>query len=436
MNLTIAELAQLPLAAALLDSDGAVLAHTPEWTGAGAARATYRVRNRRLLVADENCEAGSEPLVDALLRALQEASLQAGGVTALQVRMLETSLRALVGRTLEGEGGSDRVVHFASAGIAGRTGLEVHIDDHAAWTLRAPEVAALALVQLAVNAERHGGARAVALQQSTRAFHVRWSGQRRAGSVRTARRRDDRRRWGLGFARIAADALGGSLYPRLDEDGGSVSTLDLGAIRLALPLAAVRRGVVVKATSAWDEETGSGPGTHIASDARIASCVELAHAAPGAVVEHSGWQARDSGEVVWLAVPPDGMLDRARDLVDGLAHERALWDGIAEPQRSRVAGLATLLGAALGAPLPRAPAVAWTVRMREIAPLFGLGMQVPECPALGALDPQVTALLAAEVGSGFRVDGERMWLELRAGAGGNPLLSALPEAQRGLVALT
>ena len=116
---------------------------------------------------------------------------------------------------------------------------------------------------------------------------------------------------------------------------------------------------------------------------------------------------------MWVAIPPDGRLDRVRDLLDGMAHERALWHGLDEPERSRVAALAALLGHAVGTPLERAPALAWTQRMRELAGPFELSMAVPECPAIGALDPQVTALLAAEVGEGFHVEGEEMWLRVR-----------------------
>jgi len=436
VNLTLAEVADLPAAAALLDSDGAVLAATPEWSGAGTASATYRVRSRRLVVAAPQQAAGCDRLVDALLDALREASLQAGGVTALQVRMLETSLRALVGRVADTEGGSDRAVHYASAGIAARTGLAVRIEDHAAWTLRAPEMAALALVQLAVNAEAHAGARDVVLGQSTRAFHVRWRSARATGTVTTSRSRSERQRWGLAFARIAADALGGALYPLVRGDASCVSTLDLGVNHFALPLAAVRRGVVVKATRAWDEETGLVPGTRIADHERTAVCVDLAHRAAGSVAEHRGWRARDADDTVWLVVPPDGLRDRVRDLVDGLAHERALWESLGEPQRSRVAALAALLGGAVGTPLPRAPALAWTRRMRELAPAFQLRMPVPDCPARGALDPQVTALLAAEVGRRFHVDGEQLWLEVRSDAEGIALLAALPAGLRGMLALT
>jgi hypothetical protein len=38
--------------------------------------------------------------------------------------------------------------------------------------------------------------------------------------ISTARQRGARERWGMGFARIAADTLGGAVYPPYDRGGG------------------------------------------------------------------------------------------------------------------------------------------------------------------------------------------------------------------------
>ncbi len=436
MNLTLSEIAELPLAAALFGRDYQLIARTPEWRGTSPGSLTYRVRGNRLVTAGAGTDAGCDAILMRLLDALDAASLQLTGTQSLQVRMLATALRVVAGRVPEGAGRSDQVVHFARAGIRARTALDVTIEDHDPWELQCPEVAALVLVQLAVNAERHSGAKAVSIGQSAQTFHISWRGPCGKPQVVTSRRRRDRERWGLGFGRIAADALGGAIYAPHSSGGVCASVLELGLNRLALPLAAVRRGVVSKATRAWDEETRLLPGTAVESDRRLEGLVVEARAAGGGIATSEGWCSREGEDAVWIAIPGDGVIDRARDVVDGIAHERALWDGVAEPVRSCIAALAALLGSRIGSPLQRAPALAWDHRMRELAPMFQLVMPVPDCPAAGALDPRVTAFLASEIGERFDVDGERMWLRVRPADRDDPLVSAFPETQRDLIPLT
>jgi len=50
VNLSLADIAELPLAAALVDSAGAVIARTPEWDGPGPGAVSYPVRSVRLVV--------------------------------------------------------------------------------------------------------------------------------------------------------------------------------------------------------------------------------------------------------------------------------------------------------------------------------------------------------------------------------------------------
>jgi hypothetical protein len=133
------------------------------------------------------------------------------------------------------------------------------------------------------------------------------------------------------------------------------------------------------------------------------------------VVSRDGWTARLARERAWVAIPPDGILDRARDVLDGIAHERALWEGIAPAQEARVLALTLLLGARLGAPLPRVPAEVWNRRMAGLAPAFGLRMAVPRLAGLGAVDPRVAAYLAAELGSEMVSDGDDLLLRIRPG---------------------
>jgi hypothetical protein len=58
------------------------------------------------------------------------------------------------------------------------------------------------------------------------------------------------------------------------------------------------------------------------------------------------------------------------------------------------------------------PMAAWTRRMLELGPAFGLAGSVPEFDGVGAIDPQVVAVLA-QSGHGFEIDGDRLWLCIR-----------------------
>ena len=125
-----------------------------------------------------------------------------------------------------------------------------------------------------------------------------------------------------------------------------------------------------------------------------------------------GWAARRGARITWVAVPPDDAAVRARDVVAGLAHERALSDRIEEPARSTIGALALLLATLLGEPMPRVPIATWDRRMQELAPAFGIALPIPAFDGVGAIDPQVVALLATSA-SGFEIEGERLWLRIR-----------------------
>jgi hypothetical protein len=98
--------------------------------------------------------------------------------------------------------------------------------------------------------------------------------------------------------------------------------------------------------------------------------------------------------------------------VAGLIHERALSDHLDEPARSTIMGLALLLATLLGEPMPRVPIGAWTRRMRELSPAFGVIAGIPDFDGVGAIDPQVVAVLARS-GDRFEIDGDRLWLRIR-----------------------
>jgi len=118
--------------------------------------------------------------------------------------------------------------------------------------------------------------------------------------------------------------------------------------------------------------------------------------------------------MTWVAVPPDDSVVRARDVVTGLIHERALSDGIAEPARSTIAGLALLLASLLGGPMPRVPMAAWGRRMAELANAFEIIQPIPSFDGVGAIDPAIVAVLWSSA-DGFEIEGDRLWLRIREG---------------------
>jgi hypothetical protein len=315
--------------------------------------------------------------------------------------------------------------------------LQVTVEGNPAFPVPSPEVVALILVQFATNAERHARASSVTLAHQQNQFTVSWPGQSGKKEMVTSRQRAARERWGMAFSRIAADTIGGALYPPFDREYGQVvATLELGLNRLALPICAVLGEKVSKATRAWDEETGLFPGKEISATPHLQSAVANAQAKPGEIVVTSGWWARAEAKLVWVAIPPDDIMDRARDVLDGIVHERALWDGVPEPDQSRVFALATLLGALLGNPLPRVPAEAWNRKYPELAAAFGVPISAPYFEGLSAVDPRVVAYLAYEFGESFLADGDDLFLKARPEKIGDPFVRLFINPDDSAVKLT
>ncbi len=411
MNLTAGEVAELPLAAALFDGDE-LLARTPEWTGAVAGAVSYRVRRARLVVATEDTHPLCAPLLGRLFGEVEAAAAILPHRQALRLHMLAASLRVVAGRATAVCGTSQEVLEHACAGIAMRTALDVDVEEADAFPVVDPAVAALVLVQFAANAEGHDHARSVTLRAAQQAFTVAWEGARGAAATATGRRREERVRWGLGFARIAADSIGAAVYPPVDCDGRRSAGLEVGVERLALPLALLHGGLVRKATRSWDEETGLLPGYAVSDADRAGRCAAEATAAPASVVGVDGWRARSGRDGTWVAIPPDTAGDRARDVLDGMVHERALWETAPEPARSHVVALAAILAALLGADLVRVPGTTWNRRAAEAAAVYGLRMAVPVFRGAGAVDPRVALFLAAEFGEALETDGDDLLLRI------------------------
>lgn len=412
MNLTAAEAAELPLAAALHHGDD-LLATTPEWRGAGAGAVRYRAHHAVLTVDAADAGPACAELVARLLEALGRAADAAPHRMALRLRMLAAGCALVGGRAAGAAGPASEVLELACAGIAARTALRVSLRDGGGDPVEDAAATALALVQLAANAERHEGATEVELAASGTTFSVSWNGIAAPAQVRTSRQRGDREGWGLGYARVAADSLGGAVYLPDAGCGRRTAVLELGVRRLALPLALVSGNEVQRATTAWDEETGLVPGTAVAPESRAARCVAAASRSSGGVVAVEGWTARRCARGTWLAIPPDGAADRARDVLQALVHERALWEGVTPPSALRIVTLAAVLARALGSEMPRVPGSVWNRRAPEVAAVLGLRLPVPRCTGVAVMDPRVALVLAADLGEGLDADGDDLVLRVR-----------------------
>ena len=411
MNLTVAEVGELPLAAALLDGDE-VVARTPEWRGPGPGVVAYRARRARFVVDTGGGDPVCMDVAARLLDALEGMASSASHRQALRVRMLAAGLRLLCGRSASAPGTSADVLEHACAGIAGRTAVAVAVDQQGApFAVSDAAAAALVLVQFAANAERHDGATSLTLSAGGGVLAAAWPAGAARALPATARRRADRERWGLGYARLAADAIGAAVHEPVDEDGTRTALLEVGLERLALPLALVRDGAVVKSTRAWDEETGLPPGRTTPAGSRAGACVAAAARTPGTVAEVAGWTARSARTGTWVAIPPEPARDRARDVLTGLVHERALWEGVDEKRQMRVHALAAILGHLLGEPLERVPAPAWNARAGAAAAALGVRTPVPVVSGAGAVDPRVALYLVAEHGGWLRASGDDLLLE-------------------------
>src|ERR1019366_5466520 len=115
--------------------------------------------------------------------------------------------------------------------------------------------------------------------------------------------------------------------------------------RLQLPLAAIRNGLVDAASPAWDEETQLPPGSRLPE--RWSRLGDAGSSSPGVIQRARTARARAAEGTVWIAIPPEGTADRARDVIRGLEHERDLLDA-PQPFATLIEGLAGVIALLLG----------------------------------------------------------------------------------------
>lgn len=422
----------LPLPAALVDGEGGTVAVTPEWSGPCPGTLSYRAGAGHLLVAPDAPTPELDALMGRLLGEVRAAAAALSGDAALQASVLAAGLELVAGRPAGAgpAGGAEEVVALTAAAVGARTqdlGVQV-LGPLPDVPVPAPAAIALALVQLAVNAHRHEEARRVFLRVAPGpTFSVEWPAPARAaGPVRSHRHALRRPRWGWGYVRMVADALGGvALPPGPAGPGLTGACLGLGSARLGLPLACVRDGRVERATEAWDEDPAM-PAQGEPAGGPLAALVAAAAAQPGRIAYGGLHRARLRRGRTWAALAPESGSSRARDLLRGLHHERALWSA-PEPQATRVSALTTLLQVAMGEPWPSAPPSVWAEVLPGACAALGVPPPAPVdwvCPP----DPRATAFLLAETGGRLVGRGDEAWL---VAAAGDPLLRALGAGSRG-----
>jgi hypothetical protein len=432
VRLEPSEVPALPLAAALVDLDGREVAATPEWPGRGPGTVTYHTGHGHLLVAPDVPTPELDGLVARLLDEVRAAAGDDDGAARCR-SVLAAGLELVAGRPPEpASGRAEDVVALASAAIRARTqGLAVQVAGPLpSAPVPAPAAVALAIVQLAVNAQQHEGARGVVLSVAPGpTFSVEWPSARAAVAVRTHRHELRRERWGWGYVQMVADALGGvALPPGPAGPGMAGACLGLGAARLTLPLACVRDGRVQRATQAWDQDARM-PAFGQPAAGRLTALAAAARERPGRIAYNDLYRARHDGDSTWVALAPESGSSRARDLLHGLGHERALW-AAPEPHATRVLALGTLLQVAMGEPWPSVAPNDYAEGIRAASASLGIPLP-PPLDALCLPDPRVTAFLLAELGGTLVQRGEEVHVATPPGTGAHPLLAPFRAAGTG-----
>jgi len=429
MRLEPGEIPALPLPAALFDLEERVVAKTPEWVGRCPGTVSFHAGQGHLLVAPDAATPELDVLMDRLLTELRCAASRLGGEEGMRMGVLTAGLELVAGQSVASgpPATPEDVLALAVAAIRARApGLGVQIVGPLPNTVvTAPAAIALALVQLAVNAQIHEGAQRVALQVSPGpTFGVEWAAPARASAPVSSHRHPLRRSgWGWGYVQMVADALGATALPPGSTGPGTIGAcLSLGSPRLGLPVAVMCQGRVERSTQAWDQDQQRpGFGQHL--DELLARLTAAASEQPGRIVHADLYQARLDRGRTWVVLTPESGSSRARDLLAGLQHERALWTA-PEPHATRASALATLLQVAMGDPWPNVPPGVF----EEVFPAACSGLGIPTHELVDAVvlpEPRATAFLLAELDGRLARRGDEVWLVPSPTASGSRLLHAL-----------
>jgi hypothetical protein len=451
VRLDPAEIHELPFPAGLFDLTGALVAATPEWRGPLPGSVTFYTGAGHLVVgAATPTQPELEALMAELLRAIREALPAMEHAARLRTAVLLAGLELVSGRPLDGleAGTTSDVLEYAAASIRTRApslGVEI-LPEAEPGPVPAPATIALALVQFAANASDHEFADAAGTRriEAVRlrvaggpSFYLEWPTESPTEvAVRTARHQRRRARWGWGYVRMAADALGGAaLPPGRTGDGLEGACFSIGSRMLTVPLACFEGGRLQRRTQSWEQETVHvDPAERPAIETELAELLREAAAQPGAIVAHDLFCARCSGPRTWAALPPEAGSHRVRDVLRGLDHERALW-AAPEPHATRVHALTVVLARAAGDDWPTFDAGTWAALFP--AACRALGVAAPEVAGAAVYpDPRVAAYLLAGLGGELSVADDVVVYRPPDGDGAEPVLAVLEPFRHGWYALT
>jgi len=431
MQLLPHDIAALPMPAALLDEAGAVMDQSPEWTAGGSHPTIYRLGRLTLVVNDDAQSVGVELLIGRLRQAIRAGADAAVGPRRLRTRMLAAGLDVVAGDPRLSPGSIAETITYLQAGVAdisGSASAQVRVEVETSTSDMVPDAAvlALALKQIVVNARRHDDATIVTLRVLPGPqFVLDWEGTGTPGGISSSRHQAHRRRWGLGFVRLAADALGAVyLAPGRTGAGRLQSVFSIEpAVRLNLPIAAVGADDrIERASNGWVEETHTLEGDHVAGP--VLQLLNVARSKPGEVVGLEVLRARAGRRRTWVAIPPQGPRDRARDFVRGLEHEQDLWHA-PEPDRTVVEALVEGIAVLLGDPLPISPPDVFDARYPQACAALGVADLGHPYPGAIAPHPVLTAYLVSECDGRLEVSRENCLLHVPGGRAHQPLAAHL-----------
>ena len=383
MKLTLATVASLPLAAAAVDADNSLLARTPEWCGVGIGTVTYGLGTTSLLVTPVDQSAQVSVLVDELLLAMRRAVSATGDEFADRLAVTASALGVVFGRRPKDVGTVGHVVHYLQALSKFHPGTDLLLRPGTVGPtaeVRSPGAVAMALHQLIRNASGHDDTSAVHLLVGSHGrgslfFSLDWASNRPAPPrpIRTSRALSRRvsmaddggvrehRGWGLGYVTVAADALGAvRTGPLVGPDGVRHVTWEFGVPRLMLPVACFQNWRVTDTTPGWEAEEVNCPRRGEPLGLELEGIIRDARAAAGHIVSREAWLARHvpATEKTYVALPPDGMVERARDIIVGCSHEQESWQ-VREPIGTILNALLVLVALAAGQPEDEWLVVPW-----------------------------------------------------------------------------
>jgi hypothetical protein len=402
LRLTASDVTRLPFSCALFDRQGRLVSASPEWQGRSFGGLVFEAAIGGLVVEPDGASFEVDELVVDLVGEVVAASRHLGRRDRLSVEMLAAGLALVGGRLIPAtsSGKASDVLEYVEEGVR-RSAVSVELDlmMDVEVEVRAPAAIALAVVQLVRNAMSHSRAERVTVRVSRGpTFRVEWADDAEGRRISTARRPDQRPRWGLGFARLLADSLGGVMTAPMPIGPGVVGTsIGLGSPRLSIPIACAAGGRVERASRPWDEETQLTPGSIL--NPQLVRAVEMATASPGQIAYWDIYRARSVGQRTWLGIAPQSSLGRARDVLRGLQHEASLL-AAPEPHATRVFALASILDYAVSGQAPEPVSLATWQRDFGLA-TQALGIEsLPRLPAdrLRYPDPRVTAFLLGALG--------------------------------------